>query len=100
MTGEQMGQAFVRALPDMLRFRDKFQAPFLATVTRSGRVSIYATFQDLIKKVREESALPALACTASGKGAENRGVTKRAPATICRTGRDPVAALYNEAKIR
>ena len=52
MTGEDMARSFVTALPQMLRFRAKFQPPFLANVTRSGRVSIYATFHDLIRKVR------------------------------------------------
>ena len=51
MSGEEMAAAFVEAYPNMLRFLDKFDPPFLATITRSGTISMLATFNDLIKKV-------------------------------------------------
>ena len=51
MTGDEMATAFVKAMPDMVKFLKKFEPPFLATVTRSGAVSILARFSDLIAKV-------------------------------------------------
>lgn len=40
MSGPEMAEAFVAALPDMLKFINKFDLPFLATISRSGNVSI------------------------------------------------------------
>jgi predicted nuclease of predicted toxin-antitoxin system len=40
LNGEEMAQAFVTALPRMLRFLAKHHPPFIAKVTRSGEVSI------------------------------------------------------------
>ena len=51
MSGEEMATAFTVAYPEMLRFLDKFDPPFLATITRTGAMSMLATFNDLIKKV-------------------------------------------------
>src|SRR5207253_301154 len=52
MTGDEMAIAFVAALPRMRRFLQKFAAPFIATITRSGAVSMLFTHSALIKRVR------------------------------------------------
>ncbi|MEE9256894.1 MAG: hypothetical protein V3V56_06975 [bacterium] len=41
LSGEEMGQIFVRALPAMLRFVEKNPPPFIATISRKGNVSKY-----------------------------------------------------------
>lgn len=41
LTGEEMGEVFVRAHPAMLRFVKKNPPPFIATVSRKGKVSRY-----------------------------------------------------------
>lgn len=51
MTGDEMAAAFVAALPTIETFLAKFPRPFLATVTRSGNVSILETYAGLIKRV-------------------------------------------------
>jgi predicted nuclease of predicted toxin-antitoxin system len=38
LTGEQMGEALVKAHNRMIRFIEKHPRPFIATVTRDGRV--------------------------------------------------------------
>jgi hypothetical protein len=40
LRGEEMAQAFVKALPRMHRFLAKYHPPFIARVTRSGAVSM------------------------------------------------------------
>lgn len=50
-TGDDMAQAFVKAMPVMKRFLTKFRPPFVATVTLSGAVSMLYTHADLIKRV-------------------------------------------------
>lgn len=40
LTGEEMAQAFVKALPRIRRFVAKHRPPFIARVTRSGLVSM------------------------------------------------------------
>ena len=51
MTGDETATVFSRAYPEILRFLNKFDPPFVATITRSGALSMLATFSDLIKKV-------------------------------------------------
>jgi predicted nuclease of predicted toxin-antitoxin system len=38
VTGAEMAQIFIRALPKIRRFVKKYQRPFIASVTRSGAV--------------------------------------------------------------
>jgi len=40
LTGEEMAQAFVKALPRIYRFLAKHRPPFIARITRSGEVSM------------------------------------------------------------
>lgn len=47
-TGPQNADAFIKATPQMLDFVKKFQPPFLANVTPSGRVHIILTHQGMI----------------------------------------------------
>ena len=51
VSGPQMGIAYVKALPDMLRFLAKLQKPFVASVTSSGRVHIVENYSTLIRKL-------------------------------------------------
>ena len=46
-----MADAFVTALPSIKRFLNKFDKPFVATITPSGSVTILCTLANLIKKV-------------------------------------------------
>lgn len=50
-TGEEMAEAFVRALPDIKRMLVKFSPPFIATVTKGGKSHMKYTFDGLIRKV-------------------------------------------------
>ena len=50
-SGQEMADAFVRALPDIMRMLAKFSPPFVATVSKRGTVRIRYTFDGLIKKV-------------------------------------------------
>jgi hypothetical protein len=50
-TGEEMANAFVKALPDIKRMLRKFSAPFVASVTKAGKAHMQYTFDGLIKKV-------------------------------------------------
>jgi len=49
-TGQEMADAFVRALPHIRRMLIKFSPPFVATVSRQGTVRIKYTFDGLIRK--------------------------------------------------
>jgi len=51
VTGPQMGIAFVNALPDMRRFLAKFQKPFVASVTSTGKVRVVENYASLIRKL-------------------------------------------------
>lgn len=51
MTGDEMGASFVRALPHIKQLIRRNAVPFVATVSRSGAVSMLHTQADLIKKV-------------------------------------------------
>ena len=42
LTGEEMGKIFVRARSRMLRCLSKYQRPFMAAVTRDGKVKLIA----------------------------------------------------------
>jgi predicted nuclease of predicted toxin-antitoxin system len=50
-TGQDMAMAFVKALPSIQRFLDKFEIPFIATVTMTGHISILCTLADLMKRI-------------------------------------------------
>ncbi len=41
MTGEEIGQAFAKALPHMKRVLRNYRRPIFATVSRSGRVFVH-----------------------------------------------------------
>ncbi len=51
VTGQEMADAYVRALPDMIRMLAKFPPPFVATVSKLGRPRMQYTFDGLIQKV-------------------------------------------------
>jgi len=50
-TASENAKAILRALPDMLGCIDTQQPPFIAQITKSGALSIIATFSMLIKRV-------------------------------------------------
>ncbi len=50
-TGPQNGAAIVAAIPQILRFIDKFHAPFIAQITASGAVSIVLTREGILRRV-------------------------------------------------
>jgi hypothetical protein len=52
LTGAAMASAFAQALPSMLRFLEKFEVPFVATISASGKVRMLYTFSGLIKRVQ------------------------------------------------
>lgn len=52
LTGAAMGAAFVAALPEMDKFVQKFDVPFVATVTAAGKVQMLHTQAMLIKRIR------------------------------------------------
>jgi hypothetical protein len=51
MTGQQMAATFLSAMPTMLRFLKKFHRPFVARITRTGRVRIHLTSSGIIGKL-------------------------------------------------
>jgi hypothetical protein len=51
MTGNDMGQAFVSALPQMKRMLAKYPRPFVANVARGGKVDLLLRYADLVKKL-------------------------------------------------
>jgi len=51
-TGPQNGAAIVSAVPQLLRFIAKFQAPFLAQITAGGAVGLVLTHEGLMRQVR------------------------------------------------
>lgn len=52
-SGSDMAAAFVKALPQMKRIINKFPAPLVSTVSRSGNVSVYLTHDQLIAQIGE-----------------------------------------------
>lgn len=52
LRGEEMAQAFVRALPRMRQFLAKYHPPFIARVTRSGAVSMVLKSTELQNRYR------------------------------------------------
>lgn len=52
MTGEQMSEAFLKAMPSMSRMLDKFPPPFVARISASWKVQIHLTRSGLIKKIK------------------------------------------------
>jgi len=50
MTGEQMADAFLHAMPAITRILAKFQPPFVARLTATGTVHLHLTHSALIKK--------------------------------------------------
>ena len=52
MTGEQMSEAFLNAMPSMSRMLDKFPPPFVARISASGKVQMHLTHSGLIKKIK------------------------------------------------
>ncbi len=51
MTGEQMAAAFLSAMPTILRFLKKSHRPFVARVTRGGKVKIHLTSSGIIGRL-------------------------------------------------
>jgi len=54
LTGRQMAESFLKAMPTMRKLLTKFDWPFIATVTRAGLVKVAWTLSDLIKQIGEE----------------------------------------------
>lgn len=54
-TGQEMADAYVKALPDIRRMLNKYPPPFVATVSKVGNVRLQYTFDGLIKKVASSS---------------------------------------------
>jgi len=52
MTGDQMADAFLRAMPSIARMLAKYAPPFVARVTAAGAVQLHLTHAGLIKKVK------------------------------------------------
>ena len=52
MTGPQMAGAFLSAMPAMLRCLKKLHLPFVARVTRAGKVKVHLTSSGIIRKLR------------------------------------------------
>jgi len=51
--GPQMANAFVTALPDMMRLIQKFPPPFVGTVTPTGRVNVFVTHAQLLAAIAD-----------------------------------------------
>jgi len=49
-TGPENAAAFVKAIPQMLAFLDRFQRPFLAKITPAGLASLVLTHQGMIDR--------------------------------------------------
>lgn len=52
LSGPEMAQAFIAAIPDILRLLQKFSVPFVARISAGGRVSILLTYSGMIKKIK------------------------------------------------
>ena len=50
-TGEEMAGAFLQAMPDIRKMLEKYSPPFIATVSKTGRVRMKYTIENLIDKV-------------------------------------------------
>ena len=50
-TGQEMADAYIQAMPDIVRMLAKFSPPFVATVSKFGNAHIQYTFDKLIQKV-------------------------------------------------
>lgn len=50
-TGRKMGETFVGALGEMLRFLGKFPKPFVATVSPSGKLSLVHSYASMAKRM-------------------------------------------------
>ncbi|MCC6543969.1 MAG: hypothetical protein IT392_05625 [Nitrospirae bacterium] len=46
LTGQQMADIFVKSLPAIIRFAKKNHPPFIATITRSGKINCLDVFPD------------------------------------------------------
>ena len=53
-TGPDMAKAYAAALPAMIAMIEKFQAPFVGTVSLAGNVSVYLTHDQLIKQIASD----------------------------------------------
>jgi hypothetical protein len=51
MGGDQMAETFIKAMPAIRRFLDRFEPPFLAKISATGRVSLFLSHSDLIKRL-------------------------------------------------
>jgi hypothetical protein len=54
-SGPQMASAFVAALPHIKKMVAKFPAPFVATITPAGAVSVFYTHDQLIAAITSKS---------------------------------------------
>jgi PIN like domain len=52
MDGTQMARAFVAALRDMKRMLQRINRPFVANVTKSGRIDLLYRYADLAKRLK------------------------------------------------
>jgi hypothetical protein len=52
MTGQQMADAYVAAMPTIVRFLEKFRRPFVARITRAGIVKVFLTSSGIIGKLQ------------------------------------------------
>jgi len=50
MTGQQMADAYLIAMPVIIRLLKKFHRPFVARITRVGKVKIHLTSSGIIGK--------------------------------------------------
>ena len=53
MTGAEMSAAILASLPTALRMVEKFAAPFVAAISRSGQVSLLHTHDGMLRKIGE-----------------------------------------------
>lgn len=51
MTGPAMASALLRAMGDIKRVLRKLDRPFVANVTRAGRVDVLLRYTDLVKRL-------------------------------------------------
>ena len=54
MRGDEMAQAILAALPSMRKLIEKTPAPFVATISASGSVTLLATVSELQRKAKEK----------------------------------------------
>lgn len=52
LSGEEMADSFVIALPGILKFLQRNKSPFIAKVHKNGRVSSWKNERDLIKELK------------------------------------------------